>query len=171
MTLLRREAAERLGVTVTRVRQLEKEGKLGAYLVDGKHMVDAGDVSRQAALRQAKRVARAPSASRDEGEVQAAVFGLFDLGLTDAVQIVQRLHVPLASVDALFREWQRRDLRDRADDERQDARRREDERILAEEAARTERDNAMFWKSQVQIEKARATMLRPAPSSTPRGAK
>lgn len=145
--LTRKPVAERLGVSVFKVRSLE--GKmLHPELVGGVHYFDAAEVewvARELGVRRCPR-----REARSEGEIAAAVFLAFDEG-KDLHEIVTELSVPPETVRALYRQWQESDLEEyevtRQRRERAEAARREE----AEEQRRHD----------AQMERWEKVLLRP----------
>jgi hypothetical protein len=98
--LTRAQAAERLGVSVSKVRSLEEKA-LHPDVIDGVHYfsrdeVDAIACSMPASTRGRRRLA--------EGQIAARVFRLIDNG-KEVREIVEELEVTPQLVRALYREW------------------------------------------------------------------
>jgi len=98
--LTRAQAAERLGVSISKVRSLEDK-TLHPEVIDGVHYfardeVDAIACSMPASTRGRRRL--------DEGQIAARVFRLIDNG-KEVREIVEELEVTPQLVRALYREW------------------------------------------------------------------
>jgi hypothetical protein len=136
--LTRKPVAERLGVSVFKVRSLEGKA-LHPEVVAGVHYFDAAEVER-VARELGLRARRRPGEARSEGEIAAAVFSAFADG-KDLHEIVTELAVAPETVRALYRQWREPDLeehevarqrRERAEAVRRaeaDEQRRHDERM------------------------------------------
>ena len=96
--LTRKQVADRLGVTVSKVRTMEGKA-LNPIKIEGVHYFDRGDVD-AAALS----MGRKGATHMTEGEVAAAVFKLIDSG-KELREIVIELEQPPSVVRALYREW------------------------------------------------------------------
>lgn len=95
--MARKQVADRLGVSVSKVRTMEGKS-LTPFKVDGVHYFDRADVD-AAALS----MGRKGAAHMTEGEVAAAVFKLIDNG-KELREIVIELEQPPSVVRALYRE-------------------------------------------------------------------
>jgi hypothetical protein len=98
--LTRAQAAERLGVSVSKVRSMEGT-ILHPELIDGVHYftreeIDEAACSMPASTRRRSRL--------DEGQIAARVFRLIDNG-KEVREIVEELEVPPQLVRTLYREW------------------------------------------------------------------
>jgi hypothetical protein len=141
--LTRKPVAERLGVSVFKVRSMEGK-ELHPEVVGGVHYFDAEEV---AVLARALGPGRwRAGGERTEGEIAALAFSAFDEG-RDLREIVEELAVPPEKVRALYREWRSPDLeqhevarrrRERAEAERR--REAEEQRQHDEQMRRWERE-------------------------------
>jgi hypothetical protein len=122
--LTRAQAAERLGVSISKVRTMEGKA-LHPDVVDGVHYFAASEVDTVACERAPS---KRPRARFDDGQIAARVFYLIDHG-KDVREIVQELEVPPQMVRTLYHEW-KLDLVDG-----------ENERQSAADAAVQEREN------------------------------
>lgn len=96
--LTRKQVADRLGVSISKVRTMEGKS-LNPIKVEGVHYFDRSEVD-AAALS----MGRKGAAHMNEGEVAAAVFKLIDNG-KELREIVIELEQPPSVVRALYREW------------------------------------------------------------------
>jgi hypothetical protein len=96
--LTRKQVADRLGVSVSKVRTLEGKS-LNPIKIDGVHYFERAEVDAAALSMGRKRAAH-----MTEGEVAAAVFRLIDNG-KELREIVIELEQPPSTVRALYREW------------------------------------------------------------------
>jgi hypothetical protein len=125
--LTRAQAAERLGVSVSKVRSME--GKtLQPEVIDGVHYfskdeIDAVACSVPASTRRRSRL--------DAGQIAARVFRLIDNG-KEVREIVEELEVPPQLVRELYREWKTDFLSG------------EEDRMRAAQEAADERQNRQF---------------------------
>jgi hypothetical protein len=97
--LTRRQAAERLGISVSAVRRMEGK-ELHPKLVAGLWLFDSAEVT---ALQRVPKPGRRPRSCSD-GDISAELFQRFDRGQS-LRRIVKDLHQPPDRVRALFREW------------------------------------------------------------------
>jgi len=96
--LTRKQVADRLGVSISKVRTMEGKS-LHPMKIDGVHYFERSEVD-AAALN----LGRKGAAHMTEGEVAAAVFKLIDNG-KELREIVIELEQPPSVVRALYREW------------------------------------------------------------------
>ena len=96
--LTRKQVADRLGVSVSKVRTLEGKS-LNPIKIDGVHYFERAEVDAAALTR-----GRKGAAHMTDGEVAAAVFRLIDGG-KELREIVIELEQPPSVVRALYREW------------------------------------------------------------------
>jgi len=96
--LTRKQVADRLDVSVSKVRTMEGKS-LNPIKIEGVHYFERSDVD-AAALS----MGRKGAAHMTEGEVAAAVFKLIDSG-KELREIVIELEQPPSTVRALYREW------------------------------------------------------------------
>jgi hypothetical protein len=96
--MTRTQVAERLGVSVSKVRTMEGHA-LHPKKVDGVNLFDTAEVE-AVAKSQGKR----PTSTMTEGQIAAAVFDLIDHG-KELREIVIALEQPPALVRALYDEW------------------------------------------------------------------
>ncbi len=137
--------AERLGVSVFKVRSLE--GKvLHPEVVDGVHYFDTAEVERVAREMGVRR--RAPREARSEGEIAALVFLAFDED-KDLHAIVTALAVPPETVRALYRPWREPDL-EAAEVARQRRERAEAARRAEAEEQRRHDEQMERWEKTMQ---------------------
>lgn len=96
--LTRKQVADRLGISISKVRTMEGKS-LNPVKIDGVHYFERADVD-AAALS----MGRKGAAHMTEGEVAAAVFKLIDNG-KELREIVIELEQPPSVVRSLYREW------------------------------------------------------------------
>jgi hypothetical protein len=125
--LTRKRVADRLGVSVFKVRSLEGKA-LHPQRVNGVHHFDPDEVDRLARTLGPRRQRLA--AARTEGEIAALAYRAFDAD-KDLHAIVEELQVPPDRIRALYREWRQPDLAEyetnKRKRERAEAQRREEE--------------------------------------------
>jgi hypothetical protein len=168
--LTRAGVAKRLGCSVASVRRLEKSGELLSHPDEkGVRRFDAQEVER---LIPRRTVAPRSSTRRDDGELAAAAFAMFERGVFDCAEVVKALRVPPATVDRLFAEWRHRDLRTRAEDRRREAEeakwRGEEDRDRVD-SERSQQHAAQMTKNMWQAVSGptkKATKTAPTPRST-----
>jgi hypothetical protein len=147
--LTRKRVAERLGVSIFKVRSLE--GKtLHPHCVNGVHHFDTEEVDKLA--RTMEPSPRPATKARTEGETAALAFRAFDAD-KDLHAVVQELEVPPEQVRALYREWREPDLEEfeinKRKRERVEAQQREDE----EEQRRHDRSLENFERTMAKFSK------------------
>ena len=98
--LTRARVAERLGVSISKVRSMEGT-TLHPEVIDGVHYFSADDVDFAA---RATPPAGRTRASLDDGQVAARVFRMIDNG-KELIEIVEELEVTPELVRTLFHEW------------------------------------------------------------------
>lgn len=111
-SLTRSQVAERLGLSVSSVRRLEREGTLTPEVGDGGVRLFAQEqVDALAAQRQVEPPPESSAATTTatpqppaDGALTALAFAHFDQGETP-VQVVQTLELPAPTVKALYRQW------------------------------------------------------------------
>lgn len=138
-TLLTRQAvADRLGVSIFKVRCLERS-ELSFQLIRGTHFFDLKEVARFE-----KGIKRRPKRTgQTEGEIAAIVFRAFAKG-KDLHQIVTSLKVTPAKVRDLYREWCSPDLEEHEVRlRRKEARKREAEKQRIEDVKQREHEERM----------------------------
>ncbi len=141
--MTRKEAAERLGVSLSKVRTMEGK-ELHPIRENGVNYFARAEVEALV------RVGAAPSRPKGvlaEGQLAARVFVLLDAG-KNLRQIVTELEVPPDRVRALYREWS---VPDFAEGERQRMRREkeEEQRRQAESWERSAERSAREWERQM----------------------
>jgi hypothetical protein len=161
--IARREAAERLGVTEGRIRQLERQGDLHAVRrPDGRYALDRDEVDRLALAR----LERRPRPVRDEGQLAALAFALFDEG-TDLRIAVRTLRVPPSTVDRLYLDWRSLDLEKRAVHQHAERLRLAEERRQTEKHRRREKSLARMERMVARTHAATADAGRSTSATAP----
>jgi hypothetical protein len=139
--LTRRQAAERLGVSISKIRSMEGK-ELHPIVENGVNYFAAADVD---AL--AQRTHSKPKSALTDGQLAARVFRLLDGG-KNLREIVTELEEPPERIRALYREWS---VPDFAEGERQRLRRerQEEQRRESEAWERSAERSAREWEKQM----------------------
>lgn len=160
------EAARKLAVTPSRVRQLIMTGALVPVLVGKRGNVESRVAVKDVEALVAQRKHPPPpktEVKRTEGAIAQSVFALFEEGKTLS-QVVLTLALPPSKVRALYREWQaplQKDVqfsaeeRDRRSREEHDQFQKDFERECAERNRRHEEDHRRRMKEIDEIRKPR----------------
>jgi hypothetical protein len=144
--LTRKPVAERLGVSVFKVRSLEGKA-LHPEVVNGVHYFDPAEVER-VARELSGRARRSSPETRSEGEIAALVFRAFEED-KDLHAIVTELAVPPETVRVLYRQWREPDL-EAAEVARQRRERAEAARRAEAEEQRRHDEQMERWEKTMQ---------------------